>query len=49
MEYAVIKLLPNDTISLEKHRVARKKIETVASISLSSKAFQEQTLEVINQ
>lgn len=49
MEYAVMKLLPNDIISLEKHRAARKKIETVASISLSSKAFQEQTLEVLNQ
>jgi hypothetical protein len=48
MEYAINKLLPNDAISIEKHKAARNKIETVASISLSSKAFREQTLKVVN-
>ena len=48
MEYAINKLLPNDAISIEKHKAARNKIETVASISLSSKAVREQTLKVVN-
>jgi len=48
MEYAINKLLPSDAMDVEKHKAARNKIETVASISLSSKAFQKQTLEVIN-
>lgn len=48
MEYAINKLLPSDGMDVEKHKAARNKIETVASISLSSKAFQKQTLEVIN-
>ena len=48
MEYAVNKLLPNDTLSHEKHKSARKKIETIASIVLSSKAFQKQREKVIN-
>lgn len=46
IEYAVSKLLPYDEISAARHREARKKIETIASIALGSKAFKEKTLQV---
>ena len=46
MEYAISKLLPYDGISSEKHKEARKKIETIAGIVLGSKAFKEKSLQV---
>ena len=46
MEYAISKLLPYDKISSAKHKEARKKIETIAGIVLSSKAFKEKSLQV---
>lgn len=44
IEFALVKLLPNDPESLRQHKQARAKIENIASIALGSKAFQEKTL-----
>jgi TetR/AcrR family transcriptional repressor of bet genes len=45
MEYAIQKLLPNDADSALKHKNARKKMETIASIALGSNAFQEKSIQ----
>ena len=45
MECAIMKLLPYDAGSAEKHRQARRKIETIAGIALGSRAFQNQSLQ----
>lgn len=44
IENALMKLVPDDAESLRKHKEARTKIETIASIALGSKAFQEKSL-----
>jgi hypothetical protein len=44
IEYAVSKMLPYDEFSAAKHKEARKKIETIATIALGSNAFKEKTL-----
>lgn len=41
MEYAILKLLPNDKKSVSTHHDARQKIENVARILLGSKAYKE--------
>ena len=46
MEYAILKLLPHDRKSIKEHKVAREKIEHIASIALGSKAYKEKTLAV---
>ncbi len=46
MEYAVLKLLPNDKQSVARHNEARQKMENVASILLGSKAYTNQTFRV---
>jgi len=45
MEYAISKLLPYDEASAAKHKDARAKIETIASIALGSRAFKERSLQ----
>lgn len=44
MEYAILKHLPNDTGSVAKHTAARLKMENVAGILLTSKAYKEKSL-----
>src|SRR6056297_1714610 len=44
IEYALMKLVPNDPESVRKHKDARTKIESIARIALGSKAFQEKAL-----
>lgn len=44
MEFAILKLLPNDKASVAKHRQAREKIEHAAGILLGSKAFKEKAM-----
>lgn len=44
MEYCLLKFLPSDKNSLEAHKAARGKIETIARIALGSKAFQEKPM-----
>jgi len=46
MEYAVLKHLPNDAESVAKHAAARLKMENVAQILLTSKAYKEKSLQV---
>lgn len=46
MEYAILKLLPNDKQSIRQHRQARKKIEQVAVIALGSNAYKEKTMQM---
>lgn len=46
MEFAIMKLMPNDADSLAKHKAARLKIETIASIALGSKAFKEKSMQL---
>ena len=41
MEYAILKMLPNDKASISEHKLARQKIEDVAKILFSSKAYRE--------
>ena len=41
MEYAIFKFLPTDEDSVAKHKMARRKIENVAKILMSSKAYKE--------
>lgn len=45
MEFAISKLLPFDDVSAAKHKEARKKIETIASIALGSSAFKEKSFQ----
>ena len=45
MEYAIFKLLPADKDSVEKHKKAREKIESVAKILLNSNSYKENTLQ----
>jgi len=45
MEYAILKLLPNDEESVIQHRLAREKIENIAAIVLSSKAYKEKVMQ----
>ncbi|MEM7068761.1 MAG: transcriptional regulator BetI [Pseudomonadota bacterium] len=45
MEYAISKMLPNDSISVKKHQDAKRRMETIASLVLNSKAFQEKSLQ----
>lgn len=40
LEYELMKFLPMDEASLQRHKEARKKMSTVAHIALGSKAFQ---------
>ena len=49
LQFAVNKIVSNGAISQEKHRVARDKVESIASIVLGSKAFQEKSLKVISK
>ena len=44
MEYAILRMLPNDKKSIVKHNEARLKIENIASIALGSKAYKDKTL-----
>ena len=44
MEYAILRMLPNDADSIEAHSVARQRIEHIASIALGSKAYKEKFL-----
>jgi len=46
MEYAILKLLPNDKHSIRRHQQARKKIEQVAEIALGSNAYHEKTMQL---
>ena len=45
MEFAISRLLPFDEVSAAKHKDARAKIETIASIALGSRAFKERSLQ----
>lgn len=45
MEYAILKHLPNDAISVAKHAAARQKLENIAGILLTSKAYKEKSLQ----
>ena len=49
LQFAVSKIVPSDAISHEKHRKAREKIESIASLVLGSKAFKEKSLKVISK
>ena len=49
LQFAVSKIVPSDAISQEKHRKAREKIESIASLVLGSKAFKEKSLKVISK
>ena len=44
MEYALLKHLPNDTESIAKHTAARQKMESIAGILLTSKAYKDKSL-----
>ncbi|HMB13943.1 MAG TPA: transcriptional regulator BetI [Roseovarius sp.] len=44
LEFALMRLVPNDPESVRKHKDARTKIESIARIALGSKAFQEKAL-----
>lgn len=44
MEYAILKMLPNDKKSIAKHSKARLKIENIANIALGSKAYKDKSL-----
>jgi len=44
MEYAILKLLPNDKQSIKQHRQAREKIENIAAIAFGSKAYKKRAL-----
>jgi len=46
MEYAILKFLPNDKNSVEKHRMAREKMEHIATMVLGSRAYKEKALSV---
>lgn len=46
MEYAILKLLPNDKHSVARHAEARQKMENVATILHGSRAYAEQTFHV---
>lgn len=45
IEYAILKLLPSNKQSIAKHAAARQKMENVAGILLTSKAYKEQALQ----
>jgi TetR/AcrR family transcriptional repressor of bet genes len=45
MEYCLMKMVPNDEISIASHKAARAKIEAIAQIALGSKAFQEKSMQ----
>lgn len=44
-EYALMKLLPDDEESITKHKAARARMETIASIALGSKAFRDRSIQ----
>ena len=44
MEYAILKMLPNDKASIAKHHEARQKITSIANIALGSKAYKEKSM-----
>lgn len=44
MEYALLNLLPADENSVSMHRLAREKIENIASIVLDSQAYREKAI-----
>jgi len=46
MEYAILKLLPNDKHNIKQHRNAREKIEHIAEIALGSNAYHEKTMQL---
>ncbi len=46
MEFAILKLLPDDAESASKHQRARQKIEQVAAIALGSKAYKEKVMQL---
>ena len=49
MEYAISRFLPYDDISAAKHKIARSKMESIATIALGSKAFKEKSVSVLQQ